>query len=598
MIRVDIEKAVLEAIAELASGDVSFVVERPLTMDHGDYSTNVALVAAKMLKNNPMEVAEKLVEILETKYRVQKSGVTQSRDPRTFGNGVLLKESNIEYLKKIEVAGAGFINFHLSQSAIISEVARAVTDKSWGNNNLYAGRKVLIEYTSPNLFKPLHIGNLVGNIVGESVARLLEVGGAEVVRFNYPSDIGLTVAKGVWGLKSNHGDPANILALGEAYRVGNTAYEDNDTAKKEIEDINRALYAGSDEELNALRMAGIQTSRKHLAELCATLGTSFDAEIFESQSSPVGLEIVLAHLADDIFEKSEGAVVFHAEQINPKLHTRVFVNSQGLPTYEAKDIGLFSLKQKAYPNIDTFITVTGTEQKEYFKIIFTAIGKLFPDISQNKILRHIATGFLTLTTGKMSSRKGNVLTGESLLADLRDVAKEKMEGRTLAFPEKIAEQIAVGAIKYSVLKQGSGKDITFDPQKALSLEGDSGPYLQYACVRARSLIKTAEVAGVIAEAKLVEKMVWPHLTPLTPRITLERTLIHFPDVVYRAVAELEPHHLTTYLTELASAFNSWYANERIIDGPNPPYGLLLATAVERTLSIGLTTLGIPTPEEM
>src|SRR5690606_14545783 len=134
------------------------------------------------------------------------------------------------------------------------------------------GAHVLIEYTSPNLFKPLHIGNLVGNIIGESLARLFSFSGADVKKINYPSDIGLTVAKGVWGIRKLGADASDIIALGEAYRVGNEAYERDEGAKREIDEINRKIYAG-DEELNTIRHTGVATSLAHLDALCARLGT-------------------------------------------------------------------------------------------------------------------------------------------------------------------------------------------------------------------------------------------------------------------------------------------------------------------------------------
>jgi arginyl-tRNA synthetase len=174
----------------------------------------------------------------------------------------------------------------------------------------------------------------------------------------------------------------------------------------------------------------------------------------------------------------------------------------------------------------------------------------------------------------MSSRLGNVITGESLIADLTEAAR----GR---------EDVAVGAIKYTVLRSTSSKDILFDPEKSLSLEGDSGPYVQYALVRTRSLLREAKNANV-DEAK-------PH----TGGVLLRRSLVHFPDVVARAAVELEPHHVVTYVTELASLFNSWYASERlIVDGVVSADALMLVQAVEKTLAKGLDVLGIPTPQEM
>jgi arginyl-tRNA synthetase len=506
-------------------------------MEHGDYSTNAALVG----KLDAQALAGRL---------------------------------SIEGVERVEVAGK-FINFFLSRRELMpreQEIAQP-----------YAGKKVLVEYTSPNLFKPLHIGNLVGNILGESVARLYAAAGADVQRINYPSDIGLTVAKGVWGLQKLGLDPALIADLGKAYVEGNAAYEDG-SAKAEIEEINRALYEDSNPEWSRLRRAGIETSRAHLDGLCRKLGTEFDAEFFESEAAPIGKELVLANVGT-VFEKSEGAVVYKGEQDG--LHTRVFLNSQGLPTYEAKDLGLFALKLGAYPDFDITVTDTGSEQKEYFKVLYAAVRKVFPDTA-GKTLLHTAHGFLKLTTGKMSSRLGNVITGESLIGDLIGASKEKMQGRELSSADRIAEQVAVGAIKYAALKQGNGRDIIFDPEKSLSLEGDSGPYLQYSRVRALSLLEKAREAGISAGTEDAPAQA----------TALERTLLHFPAALERAARELEPHYVTTYLTELAGAFNSWYASERIIGGEHPRYGVLLAQAFEKTMSRGLHVLGIPAPEEM
>lgn len=547
MFRTGIETAIKNALAEMSAGEVAFVVERPGDMTHGDYATNAALAAAKVLKKNPREVATEL----QTKL------------------------GNIPGVEKTEVAGAGFINFYLSTEALSTTVQEAVQD-AWGMNGLYKGKVVMVEYTSPNLFKPLHIGNLIGNILGESLARLFEASGANVKRLNYPSDIGLTIAKGVWGLQKHNFDPTDIGQLGKAYVAGNEAYESGE-AKAEIEEVNRALYAASNTEWSALREKGIATSLKHLHELLRKLGTKgFDNEFFESQSGPLGQELVKKNVGT-VFEESEGAIVYKGE------HTRVFLNSQGLPTYEAKEVGLFTLKQGAYPEFDISVTVTGKEQADFFRIVFDAIRKLFPDKTAGKQLVHISTSFLKLTTGKMSSRLGNVITGESLLAEVTEAARNR-------------EDVAVGALKYTVLKQGSGKDIIFDPEKSLSLEGDSGPYVQYALVRARSLLKKAASAEEVNYRKAEYDQ---DFQEFGSSYRLKRLLVHFPDVISRSAQELEPHHVVTYLTELAAVFNSWYATERVIvDGTIGQGQKELIKAVEHTLHKGLDVLGIPAPQEM
>jgi arginyl-tRNA synthetase len=545
------------ALSELGINDAKIALEHPAQLEHGDYASGVALAYAKQAGIAPRKLAEKIVE----------------------------KLGAVEGVSKIDIAGPGFINFTLAPSALASVLEEARSHDSWGSNDHLKSEVVLIEYTSPNLFKPLHIGNLVGNILGESLSRLMQFSGADMKRINYPSDIGLTVAKGVWGLRKIDGNPTSIDVLGEAYRTGNEAYENDAEAKEEIESINKKLYENSDPELSSLRTAGIEISRRHLDEICKRLGTSFDLEIFESEAGPLGYDLVQAHLEDDIFEKSDGAIVFKGEKEG--LHTRVFVNSVDLPTYEAKDLGNFELKRRAFTNWTQSYVVTGVEQREYFKVVIAAIRHVFPE-TVDKVIRHIPTGFLTLTTGKMSSRKGNVLTGEALLADLAQSAKERAAESRAENHEQLAEQIAVGAIKYQILKQSSGRDIVFDRERALSLEGDSGPYLQYAYARTCAIIERANSEGV--ESKLGES---------SEPNELMRLLVRFPEVVERAAQELEPHYVANYLLEIAAAFNSWYAQVHILDGtPEAAHKVAVVEAVNRVLKNGLWILGIPAPNKM
>lgn len=539
--------AVKAALDTLGAPDAAFVVERPGDMAHGDYATNAALAAAKTLQKNPREVAEALTKELEGK---------------------------IEGVEKAEVAGAGFINFFLSRDVIAKEVKAAAHEEGWGSNDLYKEKKIMVEYTDPNPFKEFHIGHLMSNAIGESVARVLEGAGADVVRANYQGDVGQHVAKAIWGKMQKPG-----FSWGEAYVFGSEKYEEN---KVEIDAINKKVYEKSDEPINKLYDEGRAQSLEHFEKIYQTLGTRFDRYFFESETTPLGTALVQGH--PELFVESDGAKVFKGE--DEGLHTRVFRTSQDLPTYEAKDLGL--LEKKSKENLDTSITVTANEQNEYFKVVLAAAKHIeeLKEIAEKT--KHVSHGMMRFADSKMSSRKGNVVTGESLLAELKEATKEKMQGRELPDADNVAEQVAVGAVKYAVLKQGSGKDIIFDPEKSLSLEGDSGPYVQYAHTRALSLIREAEKAGITPAANDAP----------TVAHTLERTLLHFPDVVLRAAKELEPHYVTTYLTELASAFNSWYASERLIGGASPQYGLLLVRAVEKTLARGLYTLGIPAPEKM
>ena len=565
---VDIPSEISTAIAEiLETGDfgvdskeIDVKVRHPDNEGHGEYMSGVAMAIGKAVKQNPQQVAEKIHSMLEKKIR---------------------------YIDRIEIAGSGFLNFHLTRDFFSEQVARiAHLGDQWGMGTDEQGQEVLIEYTSPNLFKPLHIGNLVGNITGESIARLFEMKGATVRRINYPSDIGLTVAKGVWGIQKTNGNPENILDLGEAYRVGEEQYKNNQQAKKEIEDSNQKLYKGGDTSIEEIWKRGKKTSMEHLDMLCKHLGTKFDTVIFESEISDIGYELVHKHIDDGIFEKDDNAIIFRGEKYG--LHTRVFVNSRNLPTYEAKDLGNFMQKQKRYPEWKKSIVITGNEQQEYFQVLNTAIKQVFPS-AQKKIIEHISTGFLTLSTGKMSSRKGNVLTGESLLADLQKEAIARAKETRSDDSKTLSRQIAVAALKYQILRRTVGSEITFDKKQAFSFEGDSGPYIQYTYVRCKSVLEKAQAVQTGIDV-VVPKTVYP----------IERHLYRFGEITASALAKRSPHLLVAYLTKIAGLFNTLYATERIVDSKDAyaPYKIAITRATAQTIKNGLWALGIEAPEKM
>jgi arginyl-tRNA synthetase len=309
------------------------------------------------------------------------------------------------------------------------------------------------------------------------------------------------------------------------------------------------------------------------------LGTEFDYKFFESEAGPFGKKLVEDNLA--VFETSDGAVIYKGEQDG--LHTRVFINSEGLPTYEAKELGLAKIKYDKYP-YDFSVVVTGNEIVEYFKVLKAVMKKIFPELE--KKTRHVPHGMLRLPSGKMSSRTGDVITGESLIEAVKEKIKDKVKDSDL--PEEVIEQIAVGAIKYSILKQDSSRDIIFDFDKSLSFEGNSGPYLQYTFARTQSVLIKARENNIAPEVKTGEVLG-----------EVEKLLARFPEVVYRAGEFLAPHFIATYLIELASAFNAFYANNKIVsEEENSAYRVALTAAVGQVLKNGLDLLGIATPAKM
>ncbi len=560
MLKATLESAIEKALGELGAAGAAFVVERAPAGTDAEYATNAALSAGKKAGIPPREAAERLRRLLE--------------------------KAALPHIERIDIAPPGFINFALDRSYFSSalEEARRGGD-AWGRNESRTGKLILVEHTQPNPFKPFHIGHLMSNTLGESISRLMKASGASVLAVNYQGDVGLHVAKALWGVLEKKSDPENIEALGAAYVLGNEMYETDEKARAEIQAINKKIYEGKDGDLMKLYRAGREASLRHFAELYRLLGSEFDHYFFESETWEKGSALVMEGLSKGIFEESEGAVIYRGEKKG--LHTRVFVTREGLPTYEAKEVGL-ALAKMEYKPFDLSITTTAAEQRDYFAVIFEVLAELRPVLA-DKFL-HIAHGMMLLPSGKMSSRKGNVVTGEALIGDMLAAARERMGKRDVAADkESVARAIAVAAIKYSILKQGSGKNIVFDAERSLSLEGDSGPYLQYAHTRCASLARKAAGEGVEASTAM------PTAAPSLP----ERLVPLFPDAVERAARDYEPHYVAQYLTELAGAFNSWYAQTQIIDGtPEAAYKLAVAEAVGQTLKNGLWLLGIAAPDEM
>ncbi|HEY4502740.1 MAG TPA: arginine--tRNA ligase [Candidatus Paceibacterota bacterium] len=535
----------------------AYIVEHPADLSHGDYTTNVVLILAKEIGKDPQELAQKIVHALEQK--------------------------KIEEVAKISIAGAGFINFYFLQSFFVRNIFEILQkEETWGSNTSLVGEKIMIEHSQPNPFKPFHIGHLMSNTIGESISRLMRFSGADVRAVNYQGDVGLHVAKAMWGIRDLNLNPQSIEDLGKAYVHGNTQYEDSEIAKAEIIELNKKIYK-HDPAIQDMYEVGRDTSLKHFDELYEILGSRFDHLFFEGDVWETGKALVGEGKEKGIFEESEGATVFHGEPYG--LHTRVFITAADIPTYEAKDLGLIEAKRDFFP-FDTSITVTAVEQEQYFNTVFKAYELLRP--KRKGALVHIAHGMMQLSSGKMSSRRGNIITGESLLQDVQDRAQSLIKESSKENAHEIVDAVAVGAIKYSILKQAVRKNISFDPEKSLSFEGDSGPYLQYTCARAHTLL---EKAGTKKEKEVGSPP--PHTGDI------ERLVYRFPEVVLRAQTEYEPHYLVTYLTLLAGVFNSWYAKEKILDGgPEEAYKLAITRAVMVTLKNGLWLLGIKAPTKM
>lgn len=558
---------VIDTIAKCGVDRDSIHFELTDSLDRGDYSTNVAFANAGKVGVKPIDLAKKIADTISQNLPAS--------------------------IKKVEIAGPGFINFFLKRDYFSGIVSSLVSNEEYGWNQNLSGQKIMVEYTDPNPFKEFHIGHLMSNAIGESIARLIQTSGATVVRANWQGDVGPHVAKAIWGamklgVGSMEKGERGARYWSKAYVVGAKAYEEDETAKKEINEINKKIYDRSDDKVNELYDKGREESLEAFEKIYKRLGTKFDNYFFEGTEGRNGEAIVKDFLKKGVFEESDGAIIFRGE--NHGLHTRVFVTSNGLPTYETKELGLNTEKFKIYPDLDQSIIITANEQSDYFKVLLKVFSLIRPDIAEKT--KHISHGLMRFASGKMSSRKGNVVSGEGLIEEIRSMVREKISDRQFSADEAedVSDAVAIGAIKYTVLRQAIGGDIVFDSVKSISFEGDSGPYLQYTATRAGAVLEKAGKEGVSVDASVVPEQCFD----------VERILSRFPEVIARAGQELAPHRVATYLTELAGAFNAFYAKEKIVDTSDPysPYKVALTKAIKTVMRNGLWVLGIRTLKKM
>lgn len=554
----------LNEILEKYAQGADFDVLTPPDPKFGDYATNLAFVWAIKENRNPKEVGEELVSKLIKDNEVKK------------------------YFSKIEVAGNGFINFYISDDFTRAQLKNMSGDKNFGYNDIRKGQKIVVEFTDPNPFKLFHIGHLMSNAIGESISRLYEAMGAKVIRVNYQGDVGLHVAKAVWALLKGQKE--------NAYAVGNKAYDENPEAKKEIEEINKKIYERSDARVNEVYDKGRKRSLEYFENIYKKLGTKFERNFFESEFGPKGIEIIKQH--PEVFEQSEGAVVFRGEKYG--LHTRVFINSAGLPVYEAKELGLNKEKFNLYLP-DLSVIVTGNEINDYFKVLLKVMELTMSDLARRT--KHIGHGMLRFATGKMSSRTGDVITAESLIEQLIEEIKKKESDRSFAKTQEQYETMAIAAIKYQILKQNIGHDIIFDFEKALSITGDAAPYIQYTYARLFSILRKSKQANFKFPI-LNFKFGKTDVSKLTreEEIALIKYLLQFPDIVKDAAESHSINTLTTYLYKLAADANYYYETVRILSDetkrPERNARLLLVETIAQVLKKGLSLLGIQTLERV
>jgi len=611
----------------LASMDVSDVVpqvSRPDHVGHGDYTTNVVMIVAKEKKQNPITIANELKKAIDARLATMKhvgGGQNNHKDSQTISDSDDEKEEEniLQAIAKIEVVPPGFINVFLSEASLSTHVMRLPkSEKSARISQKPTGKKIMVEYAHPNTHKAFHIGHLRNITTGECMARLLEAVGNNVIRVNYQGDVGLHIGKCLYGilhtpngllqLDSINSINGKVDFLANAYVYGAASYEKGGEAKLEVERINKQIYA-KDPSIYPLYEKTRQWSLDYFATIYKRVGTKFDHYYFESETYENGKQLVLDGVKQGVFKEDKGAVIFEGEKYG--LHNRVFITGEGNPTYEAKDMGLAKLQFADYKPSEV-IHCVGSEQIGYFQVIIEALSHLLPETTGKE--KHLVYGWVRLKDGKMSSRLGQVVLGETLLDNVKSEIQNILSHNDTKYSERdqtnISEACAIAAVKYSFLKVGTTQDVAFDMKESVNVHGDSGPYLLYTFARCQSVLRKASIQltkEVIKKMKPEEREV-------------ARLLLYFPEVVKEAADTFAPNMICTYLFTLAQAFNQFYATcpilvtdtemskaEMIIaekEGTKLPsnnvssFRIMLTEATANTLGLGLHILGIPTIEKM
>lgn len=518
----------------------------------------------------------------------------QKKNPNIIANEIAgkikLKSSIIE---KVEVKGA-YVNFFLDYSRVSKIVLNDVLKKGRDYGKGKRKEKFLVEFAHPNTHKLFHIGHLRNITTGESVARILEFSGAKVVRANYQGDVGLHIAKCLWGIKKLGMTKSKNLIdriefLGKSYSTGSKAYEENENVKNEIIEMNRELY----EKNPALMKLWKETRRwslEYFDAIYKRVYTKFDRFYFESEVAEKGIKIAKAALKKGILTKSEGAIIFDGEKYG--LDKRVFINNIGFPTYEAKELGLAQLEFSEFGKINKAIHVVGPEQSSFFKVTFKVEEMIDPKKFKDKQM-HLAYGWVRLKEGKMSSRLGNVVEAQELLDELKSKIMENyLQKHEYSQKEKsaIAEIVTIGAAKYYFLKVDTNSDISFGMNEAVSLQGNTGPYVQYAYTRCSSILNKNKNFKINSMKELNEE-----------EKKLVKLLSRFPDIIEQSANELKPNYICNYAYDLATSFSHFYEKHSVLKAETSGlknFRLSLVKATQTVLDSCLNLLGIATVEKM
>lgn len=504
-------------------------------------------------------------------------------------------ESDKDDSTEIEVKG-GYLNLFFEKNAVYQSLVQSASSKSWGKNNHFAGEKIMVEFSCPNTNKPLHLGHMRNDALGESVAALLKESGAEVKKVNLVNDRGVHICKSMYAYeqKGNGTTPEGEHIKGDHF-VGDYYVKFNNMEKEDPSVDGKAqallsLWENGDKatlelwkKMRTWVLAGIEETYKRT-------NVSFDKTYYESELYKKGKDEVKKGLEKGVFYKADdGAIKVDLSPIG--LDEKVLLRKDGTSIYITQDIGTAIERHKDWP-YTSCIYVVGNEQAYHFKVLFYVLKLLGYEWSDK--LYHLSYGMVNLPSGKMKSREGTVVDADDLLDNLHQLSLNAIKedrGLSESSANDIAEKVALGALNYFLLSASPSRDMIFDPVASLSFQGNTGPYLLYMGARVSSILRSADKT----------KFTTVDAVNLTDTEKILVTLLDsYESIVEKAASNFDPSILASYLYECASIFSKWYHDESILkaEGNVKDVRLNICLVFKTMLEKAFCLLGIPFLEQM
>ncbi|MDD4771147.1 MAG: arginine--tRNA ligase [Bacteroidales bacterium] len=516
----------------------------------------------------------------------------------------------------------GFLNLSLNPRLWIQQFQKALDNAHYGTNPVKDDAELyMVEYSSPNTNKPLHLGHVRNNLLGFSLSRILEANGKKVIKTNIVNDRGIHICKSMlawkkWGKgetpassgkKGDHLVGDYYVAFDKHYKAELAQLQAEGKSKEEAEAASTLMaearnmllgWEAADPEVRSLWETMNQWVYQGFDATYQQMGVAFDTIYYESQTYLPGKEKVLEGLEQGIFFRKEDGSVW-ADLTEDGLDQKVLLRADGTSVYMTQDIGTASLRFETYP-IDRMVYVVGNEQNYHFQVLSILLDKL--GFSWGKDLVHFSYGMVELPEGKMKSREGTVVDADDLMEEMirtaRETSKElgKLDGLTDAEAENIARMVGLGALKYFILKVDPKKNMTFNPKESIDFNGNTGPFIQYTHARIQSVLRKAAESNFAASAsedvaeKLSEKEQY-----------LIRLLTKYPNIVAEAGTEFSPSVVANYVYDLAKEYNQFYHDHSILKENNSDirgFRLSLSLLTARILKSGMYLLGIEVPDRM